>query len=89
MTIPKIVITLDGGIIQDIVATHQVEVIVLDRDTEGADKEDLTMVAGCPAWASPWGVIHPNDEDTAWIAEVLADIAKDVRPEGVRAWPPL
>lgn len=80
MTVPKVIITLDGGVIQDVQSTHQVEVIVLDRDTEGADKEDLTMVHGYPAWASTWGVLCPSLHSDEWIRQVLADIEEDKRP---------
>lgn len=80
MTIPTIVITLDGGVIQDVSVTHQVNVIVLDRDTEGAHKADLTVVTKYPAWASTWGILCPSLDGDLWIAEVLTDIKRDQRP---------
>jgi hypothetical protein len=42
----RIIITLDGGIIQDIEADGEVDIIVRDLDVEGADKDDI-----CPPMA--------------------------------------
>lgn len=46
----RIVITLDGGLISGITADEDIEVVVIDRDTEGADVEELTVpISGDPA----------------------------------------
>jgi hypothetical protein len=44
--IPKVVVTLDGGVVQSILATDgtPVRAMVIDYDTEGADESDLTPV---------------------------------------------
>lgn len=78
---PTIVITLDGGVVQDISVSHQVNVIVLDRDTDGVDLDDLTMIDGCAAWASVHGSpCMPCLGQTGFITRVLEDILADVRP---------
>lgn len=40
---PKVVLTLDGGLIQDVKADSPVEVLKLDVDTEGADASELSQ----------------------------------------------
>lgn len=79
MTTPTIVITLDGGLIQDITVTHQVRVIVLDRDTEGSDKADLSVITDRPSWVHVESPM-PNDLGRRWIDNVLLDIERDRRP---------
>jgi hypothetical protein len=41
---PRMVIVLDGGLVQNILANFDVEVISIDYDIDGADEEDLTPV---------------------------------------------
>jgi hypothetical protein len=77
MTIPKIVILLDGGLVQDVLSTHQVEVFVLDLDVEGADKEDLMLVDSQRCWVSKRGLVFP---DSSELPGLLADIEKGERP---------
>jgi hypothetical protein len=38
----EMVIVMDGGLIQDILSTHAVEVVVKDYDTEGGDAERIS-----------------------------------------------
>ncbi|MNP09310.1 hypothetical protein D3C76_1014120 [compost metagenome] len=40
----KIVIVLEGGLVQNIVAEEPVEVLVIDYDAEGADEDEITAV---------------------------------------------
>lgn len=39
----RIVIDVQDGVIQTVVASQPVEYLIYDRDTEGADAEDLAM----------------------------------------------
>ena len=41
---PKIVIVVDGGVVQDVLSSEPVEVVLVDYDTDGADPADLTAV---------------------------------------------
>ena len=38
---PKVLIWMEGGLIQDIGASQEVEVVVIDEDTEGGDEENI------------------------------------------------
>lgn len=40
----RMVITMEGGIIQDIIADNECDILIVDYDTEGADTRDLTSV---------------------------------------------
>jgi hypothetical protein len=40
----RIAIIMEGGIIHDILADEEVDITVVDYDTEDADEEDLTEV---------------------------------------------
>ena len=46
MKIPKIVVVLDGGLVQDIYTDTPVEVVTLDFDVESADNDELLRVPG-------------------------------------------
>ncbi len=42
--VPKIVITIDGGIIQCINSDSQVKIVVIDCDIDGLDKKDISII---------------------------------------------
>ncbi len=42
---PKIVIEMEGGLIQNITANVKLEVLVLDADTEGGDEDRIREIA--------------------------------------------
>jgi hypothetical protein len=47
----KVVITMDGGLIQHIMADQEgIEVMVLDFDTEGGDNERIKEFEGNPVY---------------------------------------
>lgn len=79
MTTPTIVITVEGGVIQDISVSHQACVVVIDLDTQGADRDELIMIDGESAFANKMDYL-PSEATDVWIAQVLADIEKDERP---------
>lgn len=68
---PLIVINVDGGVIQDIIADTAVEVIVLDFDTDGIEDEKLHGTGAEQALVSRWQV----PADPVQIADVLATYA--------------
>ena len=41
---PRILITIEGGLIQDALADADCEILIIDYDTEGVDEADLTPV---------------------------------------------
>jgi hypothetical protein len=61
MSIPKVVITVEGGLIQCIDSEVPLDVAVLDFDIDGADSEELTEYEDTGghitnAFLSSWGV---------------------------------
>ena len=42
----RILIESEGGIVQNVVSDEPVECIVIDRDTEGADDDELSVLDG-------------------------------------------
>jgi hypothetical protein len=40
----RIAIIMEGGLIQDILAVEDVDITIVDYDTEGAEEEDLTEI---------------------------------------------
>jgi hypothetical protein len=63
----RVVVTLDGGIVQDVTTIDgtPAEVMVLDFDTDGADPEDLTKISEADgfayvSWPTP-GAQGPED----------------------------
>lgn len=78
MTTPTIVVTVEGGVIQDVSVSHQACVIIIYRDTRGADRDELIMVDGESAFAYQNDCM-PSDAQDAWIKKALADIEADVK----------
>lgn len=74
VTTPKVVIVLEGGMIQNALCNMPIDVYVIDYDTEGANKEDITKVPqddGTTADALVHYAPSQNDvEAVRWIAEV-------------------
>ena len=68
---PKIVIPMNGGLIEEIVSDIPVEVLQLDYDIEGADKDELIKVG--------------TKECTVWIADTSDDgqYNVDVNPKRI------
>ena len=70
MTQPTIVITIEGGVVAGISASHQATVIVVDYDTQGI-AHDLHNVGGSDAVVFSQDVFPENE---CWIAEVLESL---------------
>lgn len=51
---PRIVIKMEGGLIQEIGSDQPVTVLLLDYDIEGADEEDLITVDGEQCSPTQW-----------------------------------
>jgi hypothetical protein len=83
MTIPKIIVTIEGGVIQSVLVSHQVEVFFIDRDTEGVDDADVSSVAGGPALVSRW-YSFPSPADDQALATAMAEI----EAQGFKVWTP-
>ena len=61
MSTVKIVIVVEGGLVQSIYADRKdVEVVILDGDTEGVSKDELTEVEHCDGCKIEW--IVSSDE---------------------------
>lgn len=78
----NIVVELDGGLVQGIVADRRMTVRVVDYDVEGADPNDLLLVSRdhgdpVPASVSRWAV-EDACVDPDWIARL--DTASTVMP---------
>ena len=46
----RVVITLEGGLVYNILADKEIELLIIDYDTEGLDKEFLTDIWGDEAY---------------------------------------
>jgi hypothetical protein len=81
---PRVLVHLDGGLVQDIIADAPVHAVVIDYDVEGADVAELFDVpqAGgsiSEACRGDWGIIKPGDGDASFIDGALA--AQPTDPE--------
>jgi hypothetical protein len=77
----NVVVELDGGLVEGIVADRPINVRVVDYDVEGADPDGLVMVPqdkgdSIPAVASGWGV-DSVCVDAEWITRLDAAIATE------------
>ena len=65
----RIVIVLEGGLVQAVMSDEKTEVLVLDLDTEGADADELIRVSGQDMAAThSESVVHPSLVDEAFEA---------------------
>lgn len=74
---PKIVLTLDGGLVQHVAADAPVEVLVLDVDTDGLVEEDLIDIkdqSGDDAKA--YAHFDTADVDEKWVNEVHTTVKR-------------
>lgn len=65
---PNIAIILDGGLVQNIITDQPANIVVIDHDTEGAEKSELEQVKGIDneVYVSHW----PEPElDPAFVAQ--------------------
>ena len=77
----NVVVELDGGLVEGIVADRPIKVRVVDYDVEGADPDGLVLVPqdkgdSIPAAASGWGV-DSICVDAEWITTLDAAIASE------------
>lgn len=75
----NVVVELDGGLVEGIVADRPIKVRVVDYDVEGADPDGLVLIPQdkgdfIPASASGWGV-DSICIDAGWITRLDAAIA--------------
>jgi len=56
----QIIITMDGGVIQDVTADAEVDLTVIDYDTEGVDADRLTTMQHENGWGSSAVVFDPG-----------------------------
>ena len=69
----RVVITMEGGLIQHVMAdTEDVQVMVLDYDTEGGDDERIKEFEGSPVYIMQ-GV---DDVDPARVEEIARTLFK-------------
>jgi hypothetical protein len=55
----RILIVVDGGIIQDILADHECEILIKDYDTEGINEGLKIDTAGKEYYSR---LLHPSDD---------------------------
>jgi hypothetical protein len=58
----KIVIVLEGGVVQNVLTDEPTEVTVVDYDTEGAEENEITKVLGNDAVVAVWDAeVNPEE----------------------------
>ncbi len=75
----KLVIIVDGGIVQDVYTDQPAEVVIVDRDTEGCDIEDLRTVQGEDAY------IYTGIKDATIDPERVSTIMREVNHPTAKA----
>ncbi len=81
METPKVLIWMEGGLIQDIGASQEVEVVVIDEDTEGADEESIVNIKlfgdenkQREFYFKDWGTLEATPE---WVEHYFNEARKD------------
>ena len=71
MTTPLIVITMEGGVIQDISVSLQARVIVVDRDHDDYDISLQRNLDGKAVAVVDHGTLMPSPDTAGWLKQVL------------------
>lgn len=71
MTTPLIVITMEGGFIQDISASLQARVVIVDYDKDDYDPDRVRTLAGGEAAVIDHGTLMPSPDTAGWLKQVL------------------
>lgn len=85
--VPRVVITIEGGLVESCESDQPVEVLVIDRDTEGADAENLFHIQESrdsdeenEFYVHRFSVpAHEADNCAEWIASVFEAIDRQER----------
>ena len=80
----RVVITMDGGLIQGIMADDDVEILVMDFDTEGAGEEDSDDERRRDAAEAVLAALQVQEEEDAK-AEFRLESARDDHARDLRA----
>lgn len=73
---PRVAITISGGNFQDIVSSQEIDVVVIDFDTEGSSEDDINPVKDIPY------SVEDNRTEKAYIS--VSNLDEDsVNPERV------
>lgn len=67
----RIAIIMEGGLIQDILADEEVDITIIDYDTEGAEEEDLTAVPKKDGRSVEAFIGYPNADISAEARKLL------------------
>jgi uncharacterized protein YegL len=77
----RIAIIMEGGLIQDILAVEDVDITIVDYDTEGAEEEDLTEIPQNDGTSVEAFIGYPN-VDLSDEARKFLDILDRLDKEG-------
>ena len=78
-----IVVTVEGGLVQDVFTNHadpkDVEVTIIDYDTDGASEDEVALVGEDQAFVSTW-----IPSGWADLEETVREILEKSRPTRIR-----
>lgn len=72
----RVVVFLEGGIVQEIMSTEGMEVLIVDRDTEGADACDIYKIKDDDAYVYSTRKSNENKTD---INEIFAEFNEQTK----------
>lgn len=73
----RILIEIEGGLVQNVVSDEPVECIVIDRDTDGVDDNELAVLDGESVVCRMMEV----EEDELTVIQMFADMEKAMSEE--------
>lgn len=73
----RIIVVIEGGVVQHVACDRPARVLALDRDTEGCDDGDLVHIADGKMWASMYTTPAFDDwDDRAWADGLIGCMEK-------------
>lgn len=68
----NIVITIEEGTVQSVLTDEEARVIVIDRDTDGIDDEELSLIQGEQAYL--YAGITSAQKDVELVAAIIKEV---------------
>lgn len=89
ISVPNVVVELDGGLITRVQSDAPAHIILLDHDIEGGDEENILTVAGTESYVTVVNLVEQsppgqNGVNPEFIREVVDDIQGETKAAKVQ-----
>jgi len=80
MSNPKVIIHLEGGLVQWVYSDTPMDVLIMDSDTDGADPDEIIKYHDMDGDEGEavfhYDIPNANPKETKWVKSVMAEVDK-------------